>query len=63
MPGYITEPEIAKVMREGLVNLYSVIKDHDRHIKFVFLTGVSKFSTTKRQIVGFFTERQLAISQ
>jgi len=40
----ITEPEIAKVMREGLKNLYSVMKDHDSYIKFVFLTGVSKFS-------------------
>jgi len=40
----ITEPEIAKVMREGLKNLYSVMKDHDSYIKFVFLTGVNKFS-------------------
>jgi len=31
-------------MREGLKNLYSVMKDHDSYIKFVFLTGVSKFS-------------------
>ncbi len=40
----ITELEIAKEMREGLKNLYSVIKDHDSYIKFAFLTGVSKFS-------------------
>ncbi|HIJ59409.1 MAG TPA: ATP-binding protein [Nitrospirae bacterium] len=40
----ITEPEIAKEMREGLKNLYSVIKGQDANIKFVFLTGVSKFS-------------------
>ena len=29
---------------QGLKNLYSVIKDSDRYIKFVFITGVSKFS-------------------
>lgn len=37
-------PEIAREMQEGLRNLYSVIKDSDAHLKFVFLTGVSKFS-------------------
>jgi hypothetical protein len=31
-------------MREGLRNLYSVIKGQDAHIQFAFLTGVSKFS-------------------
>lgn len=31
-------------MREGLKNLYSVLKGSDAHLKFVFLTGVSKFS-------------------
>jgi hypothetical protein len=31
-------------MREGLKNLYSVMKGSDEHLKFVFLTGVSKFS-------------------
>ena len=40
----ITEPEIAKELREGLKNLYSVIKGQDANIKFVLLTGVSKFS-------------------
>jgi len=40
----ITEPETAKIMREGLKNLYSVIKDNDQFIRFVFITGVSKFS-------------------
>ncbi len=40
----ITEPDIARVMRDGLRNLYSVIKDEDAHIKFALLTGVSKFS-------------------
>ncbi|WPL16289.1 putative AAA-ATPase [Thiorhodovibrio winogradskyi] len=40
----LSDPELARQMREGLRNLYSVIKDHDRHIRFVFITGVSKFS-------------------
>ncbi|MEW6220802.1 MAG: AAA family ATPase [Thermodesulfobacteriota bacterium] len=40
----ITQPEVARAMRDGLRNLYSVIKDVDAHIKFAFLTGVSKFS-------------------
>ena len=35
---------IATEMREGLKNLYSVLKGADAHLKFVFLTGVSKFS-------------------
>jgi Predicted AAA-ATPase/PD-(D/E)XK nuclease superfamily len=40
----ITEPDIARQMRDGLRNLYSVIKDEDAHIRFAMLTGVSKFS-------------------
>lgn len=40
----ITTPEVAAEIRDGLKNLYSVIKDHDAHIHFAFLTGVSKFS-------------------
>ena len=40
----ITKTEIAKEMREGLRNFYSVIKGTDAYIKFVFITGVSKFS-------------------
>ena len=40
----ITEPEVAREMRDGLRNLYSVIKDSDAHIRFAMLTGVSKFS-------------------
>nr|MBL0717476.1 AAA family ATPase [Desulfobacterales bacterium] len=35
---------MAGEMRDGLKNLYSVIKDSDRYIKFCFITGVSKFS-------------------
>ncbi len=40
----LTDPQMARAMREGLRNLYSVIKDQDAHLKFAFLTGVSKFS-------------------
>ncbi|MDZ4098458.1 MAG: AAA family ATPase, partial [Methylophilaceae bacterium] len=40
----ITDTTAATAMREGLKNLYSVLKDADAHLKFVFLTGVSKFS-------------------
>ncbi|NBC48488.1 MAG: AAA family ATPase [Gammaproteobacteria bacterium] len=40
----LTEPDTARAMRDGLRNLYSVMKDSDAHIRFVFLTGVSKFS-------------------
>ena len=42
----IDEPKIAKEVRDGLVNLYSVIKGSDEYIKFAFLTGVSKFTKT-----------------
>jgi len=40
----LTEGEIARAMRDGLRDLYSVIKGQDAHIKFALLTGVSKFS-------------------
>jgi len=40
----INNPDLAIEMREGLKNFYSVIKDSDQYIKFVFITGVSKFS-------------------
>lgn len=40
----IENTERATTMREGLKDLYSVLKDADPHLKFVFLTGVSKFS-------------------
>jgi len=40
----ITDIALAKEIREGLKNIYSVIKDSDEYIKFAFLTGVSKFS-------------------
>jgi hypothetical protein len=40
----LTTPDLAREMRDGLRDLYSVIKDQDAHIKFAMLTGVSKFS-------------------
>ena len=40
----ITDKPTAIQNRKTLKNLYSAIKDSDRYIKFVLLTGVSKFS-------------------
>jgi hypothetical protein len=40
----IDRPEIATAIRDELKNFYSVIKDADASLKFVFITGVSKFS-------------------
>jgi hypothetical protein len=40
----ITDGTIARQMRDGLRDLYSVIKGQDAHIQFAMLTGVSKFS-------------------
>ncbi|MDZ7762770.1 MAG: AAA family ATPase [Desulfovermiculus sp.] len=36
--------DTAIAIREELKNYYSVIKDSDPYIEFVFITGVSKFS-------------------
>ena len=40
----LTRPEVARQIRDGLRDVYSVIKGQDAHIKFAMLTGVSKFS-------------------
>ena len=40
----ITDSAVALDMREGLKDFYSVLKDADEHLRFVFITGVSKFS-------------------
>ncbi|MCY4014254.1 MAG: AAA family ATPase [Gammaproteobacteria bacterium] len=37
-------PEVARENRDFLRGFYSVIKDADAHVRFAFLTGVSKFS-------------------
>jgi hypothetical protein len=36
--------EYLKPMREALHDFYQVMKDCDEHIRFIFITGVSKFS-------------------
>ncbi len=36
--------ELALANRDFLRGFYAMIKDNDRHLRFVFLTGVSKFS-------------------
>src|SRR4030095_12879134 len=43
---HIHNPEMAHAMREAVKNFYAVIKGLDAYLKFVFLTGVSKFSQT-----------------
>ena len=40
----LEEPETARANRDFLRGLYATVKDRDAHIKFTFLTGVSKFS-------------------
>ena len=40
----LTAPDVAREMRERLKNLYMTLKESDAHLRFVFLTGVSKFS-------------------
>jgi len=41
---YIEQPEIAIENREILRNFYSILKDADLYLKFLFITGVSKFA-------------------
>ena len=40
----LSKPEVARANRDFLRSLYGIVKDCDRHLRFVFLTGVSKFS-------------------
>ncbi len=40
-------PEIARANRDFLRGLYAVIKDSDAHVRFTFITGVSKFSKVR----------------
>ena len=40
----IADPGTARANRDFLRGLYAAVKDSDAHIRFVFLTGVSKFS-------------------
>ncbi|MCS6773105.1 MAG: ATP-binding protein [Anaerolineae bacterium] len=40
----LTSPETARQMRDELRGFYSVLKGQDAYLRFVFLTGVTKFS-------------------
>ncbi|TVR02427.1 MAG: hypothetical protein EA399_00410 [Desulfovibrionales bacterium] len=40
----IENPDAAREIREGLRDIYSVMKARDAHIQCIFMTGVSKFS-------------------
>ena len=40
----LEEHEVARANRDYLRGLYGVIKDNDAHVRFTFLTGISKFS-------------------
>ena len=44
----LEEPEVARANRDYLRGLYGVIKDNDAHVRFTFLTGISKFSKVNR---------------
>jgi hypothetical protein len=43
---HLNSPAVAKVNRAELRNFYGVLKAADAHLRFVFLTGVSKFTRT-----------------
>ncbi|TAK36705.1 MAG: hypothetical protein EPO28_13135 [Saprospiraceae bacterium] len=40
----ITDKDTARAIRDVMKDFYSVIKDNDQYVEFVFITGVSKFS-------------------
>ena len=40
----LEEPGVARTNRDYLRGLYGVIKDSDAHVRFAFMTGISKFS-------------------
>ncbi len=42
----IQSVELAESCRNVLSDLFSIVKDLDQYIRFVFITGVSKFSKT-----------------
>ena len=44
IPDALPEPDVACANRDFLRGFYGMIKDCDEHIRFCFLTGVSKFS-------------------
>ncbi|MDE0024552.1 MAG: ATP-binding protein [Spirochaetaceae bacterium] len=44
----LEDRETARANRDYLRGLYGVIKDNDAHVRFTFLTGISKFSKVNR---------------
>ena len=42
----LEDPEKARASRDKLRNLYSILKDTEKHIRFVFVTGITMFSKT-----------------
>ncbi|PCJ16084.1 MAG: hypothetical protein COB02_17135 [Candidatus Cloacimonadota bacterium] len=40
----LDQMSVAKEARETIKGLYTILKDSDKYLKFIFLTGVSKFS-------------------
>ena len=44
MLDHLTDPAVAQTQRDMLSELYGTLKDCDEHLRFVLLTGVSKFS-------------------
>ncbi|PSJ44605.1 hypothetical protein C7I36_06810 [Zobellella taiwanensis] len=58
----ITNAPVATELREGLKNLYSVLKDADPHLCFCLLTGVSKFSKVSL-FSGLNNLRDISLSQ
>ncbi len=42
----LEDKEKARVNRDKLRNLYSILKDAEKHIRFVFMTGITMFSKT-----------------
>ncbi|MEI6789971.1 MAG: AAA family ATPase, partial [Myxococcaceae bacterium] len=43
---HLHKPEVATEIREILKTFYGVLKDLDKNLRFVFLTGVTKFAKT-----------------
>ena len=43
---YMKDIEIANKNRDILSNFYQVLKTNDKHLRFIFLTGVTRFSKT-----------------
>ena len=41
---FVNEPEMAKTVRDVLRNFYVQMKANDEYIRFIFITGISKFA-------------------